>query len=186
VKSRIVAFDTTSEFGSLALAEDDVVIETVPLHSTDGYGHVLFPQLKRLLDRHGWSLSGVSGFVAGAGPGSFTGVRVGLAAAKGLAEAAGCKAAGVSNLRAVASFGQSPLRAPFYDARRGEIYGGLYDTALEPLVEEVVAPFPAWLASLPNEAELVTTQPEIFASLAPGYALVPAPRVLAGVLAVYR
>lgn len=184
MKSRIVAFDTTSEFGSLALAEEGVVIETVPLHSPDGYGHVLLPQLKRLLDRHGWFWTGVSGFVAGAGPGSFTGVRVGLAAAKGLAEAAGCKAAGVSNLRAVASFGQSAVRAPFYDARRGEIYAGLYDATTEPLVEEVVSPLPVWLDSLPPDAELVTTQPEIFASLVRDRTLVAAPKPLAGALAV--
>ena len=52
--TRIVAIDTTSEFGSLALVEDGQVVEEMLLHSPDGFAHILFPQLVRLMDRHGW------------------------------------------------------------------------------------------------------------------------------------
>lgn len=184
MRVRLVGIDTTTEFGSLALVEDGAVVEEQLLHSPDGFGHVLFPQLKRLMDRHGWTHDSVTGYVAGAGPGSFTGVRVGLAAVKGLAEAAGAKAAAISNLRAVARFGSAPLRAPFYDARRGEIYGGLYDDALQPLAGEMVAPLPAWLGQLHPEAELITTQPALFAAALPGRRLLEAPRALAATLAL--
>ncbi len=68
-------------------------------------------------------------FAAASGPGSFTGVRVGLACVKGLAEALGKPAVAVSNLRAIASFGTAPWRAVVLDARRGEIYGAVYDAA---------------------------------------------------------
>lgn len=172
---RVIAIDTAAEFGSLALVEDGVVLAEQLLHSPDGFAHVMFPQLERLVSRHGWRLDAVDGYVAGAGPGSFTGVRVALAAVKGLAEAAGCRAAAVSNLRAVAAYGSAPLRAPYYDARRGEIYGGLYSAALEPVGEESVGPLPAWLSTLPAGAERITTQPDLF----PGTA---APRALAGQL----
>jgi tRNA threonylcarbamoyladenosine biosynthesis protein TsaB len=182
MRSRIVALDTSGEYGSLALLEDGQTVEEAPLHSPDGFGHVLFPQLHRLMQRHGWRHESVTGYVAGAGPGSFTGVRVGLAAVKGLAEAAGAKAAAISNLRAVASFGKEAVRAPFYDARRGEIYGGLFDDGLAELAEEAVIALPAWLASLPPDAELITPQVEIFAPALAGRSLHAAPRALAAAL----
>lgn len=177
--TRIAAIDTTSEFGSIALAEEGRVLEEVPLHSPDGFAHLLFQHLERLLKRHGWRWEQVTGFAAAAGPGSFTGVRVGLAAAKGLAEASGALAAAISNLQAMASFGSSPLRAPFFDARRGEIYGALYDDHLEPLGPEAVTKFAVWRASLPAGAELLTPDPAPF-----GVVATVTPRALAGAIAL--
>lgn len=177
--TRIVALDTTSEFGSIALAEEGRVIEEVLLHAPDGFAHLLFQQIGKLLKRHHWRWEQVTGFAAAAGPGSFTGVRVGLAAAKGLAQASGALAAAVSNLQAMASFGHAALRAPFLDARRGEIYGALYDDHLEPLGPEVVTRFPDWLASLPKEAELLTPDPAPF-----GIPATTTPRALAGAIAL--
>ena len=107
----ILSIDTTSEFGSIALTERDRVIEEVLLHSPDGFGHILFPQIEKLLARHGVTVNQMDCFAAASGPGSFTGVRIGLAAAKGLAEAVGKPVVAVSNLRALASFGTAPLRA---------------------------------------------------------------------------
>jgi tRNA threonylcarbamoyladenosine biosynthesis protein TsaB len=89
-------------------------------------------------------------YAAAAGPGSFTGVRVGLAAVKGLAEAASKPVAPVSNLRALAWYGSGALRATLLDARRGEIYGAVYDAALKAVVPETVGRFPDWLAALPD------------------------------------
>jgi tRNA threonylcarbamoyladenosine biosynthesis protein TsaB len=181
VTSRIVSIDTTSALGSLALIEDGEVVEEVPLHAPDGYADILFPQLQKLLARHGWRPDSVAGYAAAAGPGSFTGVRIGVAAVKGLAEAAGVKAAAVSNLKVLASFGSGRLRAPFCDARRGEVYGGLYDRALEQVQPEVVAPLARWLASLPrDEVEFVTPDPAPFEQALAGRILTVAPRVLAG------
>lgn len=173
--TRIVALDTTSEFGSIALLEDGEVLEELLLSSPEGFAHLLFPHLERLLRRHGWPWTGVTGFAAAAGPGSFTGVRVGLAAVKGLAEAAGARAAAVSNLQAMASFGTAPMRAPFFDARRGEIYAALYDERLNLCGREVVARFASWRASLPPDAELLTPDPTVF-----GTAATITPRALAG------
>jgi tRNA threonylcarbamoyladenosine biosynthesis protein TsaB len=177
--TRIAAIDTTSEFGSIALAEEGRVIEEVLLHSPGGFAHTLFQHLERLMKRHHWRWEQVTGFAAAAGPGSFTGVRVGLAAAKGLAEASGALAAAISNLQAMASFGTSALRAPFFDARRGEIYGALYDDHLEPLGPEVVTKFSIWRASLPEGAELLTPDPALF-----GVQAAPTPRALAGAIAL--
>jgi tRNA threonylcarbamoyladenosine biosynthesis protein TsaB len=175
--TRIVALDTASEFGSIALVEEGIVLEEQVIHSPEGFVHVLFPALERLMQRHGWRHEKVNGYAAGSGPGSFTGVRIALAAVKGLAEAAGAQAASVSNLMAMASYGSAHIRAPFCDARRGEIYGALYSDALAPLSDEVVSKFQAWQAALPAGAELLTPAPEIF-----GVAATATPRALAGAI----
>jgi len=183
VRARIVAIDTVSEHGSLALIEDGRVVEEAPLHAPDGFGQVLFGSLLRLMDRHGWTHDTVTGYAAGAGPGSFTGVRVGLAAVKGLAEAAGAKAAAISNLRAMASFGTARVRAPFYDARRSEVYGAVYDDSLENLVEEVALPLERFLEELAGEnVELITPDPEHFGAALDGRNVTVCPRALAGAI----
>lgn len=175
--TRIVALDTASEFGSLALVQDGVVVEEVALHSPEGFGHVLFPALERLMLRHGWKHESVTGYAAGSGPGSFTGVRVALAAVKGLAEAAGAKAAAVSNLQAMASYGGGAIRAPFFDARRSEIYGAVYDAGLRLVTEEMVAQYANWRAALPDGAELLTPDPAAY-----GEDATATPRSLAGAI----
>lgn len=186
---RILAIDTTAEFGSIALAEDGVVGEEVLLHSPEGFGHILFPQVERLLDRHGWTVGDMNCFAGLAGPGSFTGVRIGLTAVKGLAEATGKPAVAVSNLRALAWFGSAPLRAAVLDARRGEVYGAVYDAALEPVTGEVVMRFPDWLASLPEgEIEFLSTgavpfQPALAGTRFASAPFVDVPRALAGAAA---
>jgi tRNA threonylcarbamoyladenosine biosynthesis protein TsaB len=110
-----------------------------------------------LLRRNGVKLTAIDCFAAASGPGSFTGVRVGLACVKGLAEALGKPAAGVSNLRALASFSTAPLRAAVLDARRGQVYGAVYNADGEIVAPEMVAPLSDWLASLPSgDMEFVT------------------------------
>lgn len=180
----ILSIDTTSEFGSIALSEHGLNIEEVLLHSPDGFGHILFPHLEKLLGRHGVTVNQMDCFAAASGPGSFTGVRIGLAAVKGLAEAAGKPVVPVSNLRALAFFGKAPLRATVLDARRGEVYGALYDQALEVIGGEVVMKFPAWLETLPAGGfEFVASDFSPFQSVVdPSIPVVKAPRALAAAI----
>jgi tRNA threonylcarbamoyladenosine biosynthesis protein TsaB len=102
-------------------------------------------------------------------------LRVALTTAKGLSEATKKPAFGVSNLAALASFGQSSCRAPFFDARRGDIYGAFPDGS------ETVLPFPAYLAALPPEAELISFDFSIYP--APSHVMTLAPRTLAAAVA---
>lgn len=176
--NRIVAIDTTTEYGSVALTENGVLLDVIEIHAPDGFGHVLFGELARLMELHGWSYDSVCGYAAAAGPGSFTGVRVGLSAVKGLAEACGVKAAAVSNLRAMAVYGSAAVRAPFFDARREQVYGGIFDASCDPLADETVGPFDAWLACLPQGAELICPSPERF-----GVQAVKTPAALAPAIA---
>ena len=144
-----LAVDTTHEYGSLALVRGEDLLEEVLLHAPTGFAHVLYSHLAELLARHGLKPAAIDCFAAASGPGSFTGVRVGLACVKGLAEALGKPAVAVSNLQVLATFGTAPLRAVVMDARRGEIYGAVYDAAARLVSPEVVAPFAAWVETLP-------------------------------------
>ncbi len=175
----ILAIDTTGEFGSLALSHDGRLLEEPTLHSPEGFGQVLFDHIDRLLKRHGFSVQQVDCFAAASGPGSFTGVRVGLAAAKGLAEACGRPMVAVSNLKAIAWHGLADLRAPFVDARRGEIYGAVYSSLLEPVNDERVMKFPAWRETLPDGVEFLTVDPALFATVSARVV----PRALSGAIA---
>jgi tRNA threonylcarbamoyladenosine biosynthesis protein TsaB len=158
VNPLILAIDTTGESGSLALARGQEVIEETWLQAPGGFAHVIYQHLAQLLHRHGVKPAMMDCFAAASGPGSFTGVRVGLACVKGLAEALGKPAVAVSNLQALATFGSAPLRAVVLDARRDEIYGAVYDHAGRLVAPEVVTRFPAWLATLPEgELEFVST-----------------------------
>ncbi|MCC7236042.1 MAG: tRNA (adenosine(37)-N6)-threonylcarbamoyltransferase complex dimerization subunit type 1 TsaB [Bryobacterales bacterium] len=160
----LVAVDSSGEYGSLAVWREGELTESV-VHAPEGFAHVLFPELEKLLVRCGVSLGDVDAFAAASGPGSFTGVRVALSAAKGLAEALGRPLFACSNLEAMALLGQAPLRAPLLDARRGEIYGGLYDSGLRALRPELVQPLAAWLDGLPEGAEILCPYPERFKEL---------------------
>jgi tRNA threonylcarbamoyladenosine biosynthesis protein TsaB len=148
VTTLILAIDTTSEFGSIALVRGDQVLEEIEVHAPDGFAHVLYGEIAALLGRAGVSLDQIDCFAAASGPGSFTGVRVGLACIKGLAEAKRKPAMGVSNLQALSTFGTTPQRAVVLDARRGEVYAAVYDDAGQAAMPEVVTKLAAWRESL--------------------------------------
>jgi tRNA threonylcarbamoyladenosine biosynthesis protein TsaB len=186
----ILAVDATGEHGSLALARGGAVVEELALHSPSGFAHVLFGSLQELLARNGVAAAQIDCFASASGPGSFTGVRVGLAFAKGLAEALGKPAVAVSNLRALAEFGEAPLRATLLDARRGEVYAAVYDGAGQAVSPEVVANFNSWLERLEfDDVEFISPD---FSAFGDGFTgtrfeearRVTAPRALAGAIAL--
>ncbi len=180
----ILSIDTTSEFASIALTQGERTIDEILLRSPDGFGHILYRHLEQLLSRCGVTIRQIDCFAAASGPGSFTGVRVGLTAVKGLAEAMGKRVVAVSNLRAMAFFGTSPLRATVLDARRGEVYGALYNDRLEAVVPETVMKFPAWLETLPAAGyEFISNDFSPFQGHVDlGIPVVTAPRAMAGAI----
>lgn len=179
----ILALDTTSEFGSLAVSTGGEVVAEQFIHSREGFAHIVFGAVEEVLGRAGLGLEEIDCFAAASGPGSFTGVRVGLAAVKGLAEALGKRAAGISNLQALAWYGTGARRAVMLDARRGEIYAAVYGAELEPLAGEVVVALETWLGSLGEEEYEFIGEAKFRAALAgtrfEGMKFVEAPRSLA-------
>jgi tRNA threonylcarbamoyladenosine biosynthesis protein TsaB len=185
----ILAIDTTSEFGSLAVRVDGNTKAEVTLRSRDGFGHLVFPAIEEVLRMAHLRLADVDCFAGASGPGAFTGVRLDLATVKGLAEALGKPAVGVSNLRALSTFGHLANRAVVLDARRGEIFGAVYDAELRVVAPEIVMKFSAWLEALDlPEYEFVshdlsTVRPLLDGTRFERMALVEASRLLAPAIA---
>jgi tRNA threonylcarbamoyladenosine biosynthesis protein TsaB len=134
----LLATDTSGKNGSIALARvtpgrsEVEVIEVVPL-AGGTFSAQLVPQIAALLEKHGYRKTDLAGFAVASGPGSFTGLRVGLAAIKALAEVLHQPIAAISLLEAVARSGRAHARVfAVLDAGRGEVYAGDYD--LEPQI----------------------------------------------------
>jgi tRNA threonylcarbamoyladenosine biosynthesis protein TsaB len=184
-----LAVDTTAEFGSIALADERAVREEVLLHAPEGFSQVLFGAIEALLARQRVHLAEIELFAGAAGPGSFTGVRVGLSAIKGLAEVLGKRVVALSNLEALAEFGESGVRATVIDARRGEVYAALYDGAGHQIILEAVVPFQKFLTLLPErEFEWISQDfapflPALAGTRFENHRVVHAPRAIAAAIA---
>lgn len=125
---RILAVDTTSSTGSVALLEGPIVRTEWTVTSTATHNRRLLNQIHGLLEQAGWSLSAIDGFGVTLGPGSFTGVRIGLTTVKTLAWASSRPLVGIPSLDALAApfeFARHPV-CPLIDARKGEVYFALY------------------------------------------------------------
>ncbi len=126
---RVLAVDTTGAHGSVALVDDGEleglfgVRERTPRHA-----EVLLPTIDRLLRSLSLKLEEIDGFAVAVGPGSFTGLRIGIAAVEGLSFATSKPAAGVSALEATAFRFRylDGLIVSLIEAYRGEIYGAAY------------------------------------------------------------
>jgi tRNA threonylcarbamoyladenosine biosynthesis protein TsaB len=151
----ILAVDTTSEFSSVAVRRAGQTVAEVQLHAPDGSGQFIIQAIEQALAQANIHLREIECFAAAHGPGSFTGVRVGLAVVKGLADTLHKPAAGISNLRALSLAGHAPLRAVALDARRQQIYGAVYDAASKLVVEETLATWSEWLKQVPPSAEFI-------------------------------
>jgi tRNA threonylcarbamoyladenosine biosynthesis protein TsaB len=160
----VLALDTASDQASVALRRDGAIVAEDVIPSTDGHSHLLYQTIQAVLDKAGVTLGEIDCFASAIGPGSFTGVRICLAAAKGLADATGKPAMGVSNLRALAAFGSAKLRNPILDARRGQIYTAVYNSELELVSPELVTAATEW--KVPTEVEQITAGPPLAPAIA--------------------
>jgi tRNA threonylcarbamoyladenosine biosynthesis protein TsaB len=128
----LLAADTSGKFGSIALAQCGPgnkcdVVEVLPLEGGT-FSAQLVPQIAALLSKHEFSKNDLGALAVASGPGSFTGLRVGLAAIKALAEILGKPIVAVSLLEAIAASPHQPGKVfAMLDAGRGEVYVGEYE-----------------------------------------------------------
>jgi tRNA threonylcarbamoyladenosine biosynthesis protein TsaB len=127
----LLSIDTSGKSGGITLAQGDQggfrVLESVPI-AGGTFSAQLVPTLAALLQKHGFTAGDIGGFVAVSGPGSFTGLRVGLSAVKGLAEVLQKPIATVSLLEALAVLsGKQGKVVTALDAGREEVYCGMYE-----------------------------------------------------------
>lgn len=124
----ILGIETSTNTGSIALASDEGVIAQYSLNIEVTHSERLMPTVDRVLNDTGLAVSQFDGFAVAIGPGSFTGLRIGLATVKGLALATGKPVAAVPTLQALARnipFAAHPV-CPMLDARKNEVYAALY------------------------------------------------------------
>lgn len=126
---KILAIDTSGLVASVALAEDDVLRAEYIMNDKKTHSQTLLPMLEGLKEMIGLELDTVDAIAVAAGPGSFTGLRIGSATAKGLGLALGRPLVEVPTLEALAYniYGTDKLICPMMDARRGQVYTGLYE-----------------------------------------------------------
>ena len=129
-----LAVDTAGETGSVALAQGESDGQIKVLGSLDlprrTFSVRLIPAISDLLQQNRIALADIDGFAVVRGPGSFTGLRVGLSAVKAMAEATGKPVIALSRLAVMASLqSQAPLVHCVLDAGRGEYYSGVYRDA---------------------------------------------------------
>lgn len=127
---KLLAVETSTPAGAVALLDEDRVVGECRLAPARTHGERLLPTIDGLLAACGWQLDELDGFAVAVGPGSFTGLRIGVSTVKALAFATGKPLVGVPTLDALAwtvPFAAWPV-CPVLDARKGEVYAAAYRT----------------------------------------------------------
>lgn len=138
--SLLLAVDTTTPSGSVALLKGPSLVAEINHDSPATFSERLLPAVRFLLESCGWSIQDVKGFAVAVGPGSFTGIRIGLSTVKSFAYSSGKRIAPVSTLAALARkirFPQNRLVCPLIDAKKNEVYGALFQSK-EGDMEEII------------------------------------------------
>jgi len=136
----ILAVDTTTPSGSAAILDGARLVAEIGVESASTHSSRLLASVNLLLTGLQLKIEDIEGFAVAPGPGSFTGIRIGLSTVKSFAFASGKPVAPVSSLYALAwKLRDSPARliCPMLDAKKGEVYGALYQVEGGRLKERV-------------------------------------------------
>lgn len=125
---KILAIDSSAVVGSAAICDNDKLIGMTTLNTGNTHSETLLLNVSELLSKAGLTPSDIDLFACSNGPGSFTGIRIGVSLIKGLAFGRGCCCVGVSTLEALAYnlFDRVGIICPVMDARRSQLYNALF------------------------------------------------------------
>lgn len=137
---RVLAIDTSSDTAAVALVSNGALLGAVQARVQHQHGETLLPHIDAVLAQGGVTIAEVELLAVGLGPGSFTGARIGVATAKGLALARRTPMVGVRTSRVLARASRGALRLVAIDAKKDEVFGAAYrmrdDGVLERLFED--------------------------------------------------
>jgi tRNA threonylcarbamoyladenosine biosynthesis protein TsaB len=138
-----LALDTSTYVGTVSVTRGGELLCESSAFVRASHGETLLPHVERALSLAGVKLGDVELFAVGIGPGSFTGVRIGVATAKGLALAEKKPLVGVTSLRVLAAgmAGGAGVQVPLLDAHKGEVYTAAYERDEAGELRELIAPF---------------------------------------------
>ena len=150
----LLAVDTTSRYSSVALLTDGELRGEIRLVETGAPSRRLFPAIESLLNLAGVRAMDVDAYAAAVGPGSFTGVRVGISTVQGLALGSGRPVLGLTSLEALAGCmrGAADTLVAMVDAYREQVYVAVYDGDLRERAAPMAVTPQAWMAEAPASA----------------------------------
>lgn len=133
----ILGIDTSTKTMSIALVSDDDILGELNFYSNMDHSEKLIDNIRFLLESNNMTIKDIDLVGVAVGPGSFTGVRIGIATVKGLVEFKKIPVVGVSSLEALSrNFSSSRYVSVAIDAKRDRVYGGIYDYYLERVIVE--------------------------------------------------
>ena len=135
---KILAIDTTSKICSTAILEDEKVIDENTINNGLTHSENLMPLIVELLERNNIKLSEINLISVCVGPGSFTGIRIGIATIKPMAEVYNIPIASVTSLECLAVLNKADTIISLIDARNDQVYAGIFDENVK-LKEEYMA-----------------------------------------------
>jgi tRNA threonylcarbamoyladenosine biosynthesis protein TsaB len=156
---KILALDTATRSCSVALTDEGSLAAELTTRKDQTHSKHLMELIHSVLEIAGFGVSQVDGLAVTIGPGSFTGLRIGISTIKGLAHALGKPVVGISSLKALAwqCADQNHLICPFLDARKGEVYWATYRFDGTRLVQKTAA-----RATAPEAAIAHINEPCVF------------------------
>ena len=128
--------DTALSYIRVALFKDDSLLDFINEKCEKNMSSLFDVRVRDLFERNSLSLNDVQKIYTVTGPGSFTGIRVGMTFSKVLAMALNLKITPISELQVLATTSSNKLKAPMIDARRGYVYAGIYDSDLNNVFED--------------------------------------------------
>ena len=156
----VLGIDTSGPVAGCALMRDGRVEHTIAMCHGLTHSEALMPAVDEVLEFCGVTCADVDVFAAVAGPGSFTGVRIGICAAKGFAHAVGKPCVPIHALEALAMnfFGFDGVVCPILEARRGQVYTACFDTSEgypRRVGEDLAVPIEECAARLPADRRIL-------------------------------
>lgn len=153
----LLAIDTVAPRLQLALLRADGTVDTSIDEIAQGQAELIFSRINTLLERNGVTYADLTRIAVTTGPGSFTGLRIGLSAARGLGLARAIPVVGVPSLLALSLATQCDPAAVLLDARRGEAYFQTFSGPAIPIAEPLILPMDEARRRVPPGADLITT-----------------------------
>lgn len=155
----ILAIDTSTMISTVTIANDSEILGDFNVNQQKTHSESLVPMIETLLNLLGMEIKDIDEFVIAEGPGSFTGLRIGMTIAKTLAQVNDRKLVPISTLLALANNSSSDkLKVPMLDARGNRVYGAVYDKEFNEIIKEdlyTIEDFSKLVNDLDKEIELI-------------------------------
>ncbi len=155
---RLLSIDTSSNLLSVALAEDDSIIASKSLLMERGQGEALIPIIQKLFISAKWDIQTLNQVLAAIGPGSFTGVRIALAAARGIGLSLNIPVLGITNFNALISPDMPYPLCVALDTKRGDCYVQVFESYQKTQTPQIMSLSEIVALHLP----VVTDKPDLF------------------------